>query len=194
MTEITYRNLSSGPVTICRELCNQLMTYQANKTHLPKFKTILSSMNFENRLQPAFENSDEKALLVAFDGEQPIGYVFVNAEMLTQDKFNERPEWANQFSADSQWLFPNWLKLPTKIAELNNLYVDPTYQGQHIGGHLMAFAMDWLQHQSGAKDLFVFVSNGNNAGSLYERFGFRYDHEVLDGLIKAYYLENRGLD
>lgn len=58
----------------------------------------------------------------------------------------------------------------------------------------MAFAMDWLQHQSGAKDLFVFVSNGNNAGSLYERFGFRYDHEVLDGLIKAYYLENRGLD
>ena len=58
-------------------------------------------MNFENRLQPAFENSDEKALLVAFDGEQPIGYVFVNAEMLTQDKFNERPEWANQFSDDS---------------------------------------------------------------------------------------------
>ena len=40
-----------------------------------------------------------------------------------------------------------------------------------------------------ARYLFVDVSEGNNAATFYARYGFKFSHDVLGGIIKAYYQE-----
>lgn len=191
MVQIHYEDLTNSSVAVCRDLCNALMHYQASMAQPGLMQDTLTQMNFENRLQPAFEAAETKSLLVAFDGEQPVGYVFTNTETLTDTTINARPAFADAFSANSQWLFPQNFHTPARIAELNNLYVSPNYRGEHIGGHLIKHAMNWLKYDSQAPDLFVFVSNGNNVAPLYESLGFQHDHEVLDGLIQAYWCDNR---
>ena len=185
---IIYKELSSGPVEICRELCNQLMAYQAEKAVL--WKDILSSMNFDNRLKPVFETSEEKFLLAAFDGETPVGYVFAADEVVTEESRTSRPLWARPLPEEVEWLFPDWLPVPIKIGELNNLYVLPEYHGLGIGNELTGRAMDWLRKRADAKYLFVYVSNGNNAGPFYEHYGFRHSHTVSGGIIEAYSQKN----
>lgn len=37
--------------------------------------------------------------------------------------------------------------------------------------------------------VFVDVSEGNNAADFYARYGFKFSHDVLGGIIKAYYQE-----
>lgn len=188
---IHYEDLTNASVEVCRTMCNALMTYQAGMALPGIMQDALAQMNFDNRLKPSFEAADTKSLLVAFDGDQPVGYVFTNTETLTPTSINARPQWAHVFSAQSQWLFPNWLQPPVKIAELNNLYVSPDYRGAHIGSHLIQHAMNWLKQESQAPFLFVYVSNGNTVAPLYESLGFQHSHEVLDGLIQAYYIDNR---
>lgn len=45
------------------------------------------------------------------------------------------------------------------------------------------------QAVSNAKYIFVHVSNGNDAGALYEKYGFQYSHSMFDGMIGAYWLK-----
>ena len=47
--------------------------------------------------------------------------------------------------------------------------------------------MEWLRALPDARYLFVDVSEGNNAASFYARYGFEFSHDVLGGIIKAYY-------
>ena len=54
---------------------------------------------------------------------------------------------------------------------------------------LMDRAMAWLRSIPDAKWIFVFVSNGNNAASLYAKYGFKHSHQVMGGIIDAYYQE-----
>lgn len=187
MVAIRYCDMSTGPIEVCRDMCNALMAHQTKQAQWGK--EILGSMNFDNRLKLEFDQFDEKGLLVAFDGKQPVGYILVTAAIFHENMRTAEPKWTAQFSPQHQWLYPDWLAEGTKIATLDNLYVSPDYRGEQIGGHLIQYGMNWL-HQSKAQTLFVYVSNGNNPAPLYQRLGFQYSHPVCDGLITAYTMSN----
>ncbi len=190
--QIIYKDESQGDVAVCKELCDQLMRYQASKTDAQIYKRILGSMCFENRLLPGFHSARERQLIVAYDGKRPVGYVFSTAETVTKQNKNARPQWALQIPGDTLWLYPDWLTTPAKIGDLNNLYVLPAYRGEKIGQGLMARAMAWLRGLPDAKWLFVYIANGNDVAAFYKRYGFAYSHEVLGGLIHAYYQRPAG--
>jgi GNAT superfamily N-acetyltransferase len=72
MAEITYKSITDGNIEICRDLCDALMAYQAEKGVI--HPEVLRAMNFDNRLKPGFEGAAEKQLIVALDGGKPVGY------------------------------------------------------------------------------------------------------------------------
>lgn len=179
---IQYKDLTAGPVEVCRDLRNKLLAHQAQKA---RFRAdILAGMNFENRLKPGFEGAEEKLLVAAYDGEAPVGYVFADAETVPEAARNGLPGWAGDLTGG---FYPPDMELPAKVGSLSNLYVLPEYRGRGIGEELARRAMEWLRAVPGVEWLSVYVSNGNNAGPFYERYGFQYTHEVLGGLIQAYF-------
>ncbi len=188
MINITYKDLSAGgPVEECKDLCNALMQLQASRS--VKYKEILESMNFENRLKPSFNGAEKRFLYVAYDGDKPVGYIFCEAGTVVEEIKKARPEWADVIPENTGELYPDNLPVPSIASHLNNLYVLPEYREQHIGSELMNKGMEWLRNVPDVRYVFVHVSNGNNAGSLYEKYGFRYSHEVYDGMIDAYIIE-----
>ena len=185
--KITYCDCSNGDVEICRDLCNALMQHQAGvcKIH----RDILGAMTFENRLKISFEKTKEKLLMVAFDERRPIGYIFATAEYVSkerrdfrpfQDRIENRPGYAG--------FIPDGVEVGTHIGEIGNLFVYPEYRGLNIGKTLMDRAMDWISSHRDLECALVHVSNGNNAGTFYEKYGFRYVNDVMDGIIKTYEL------
>lgn len=185
---IIYKDYTHKSVEVCRDLCNELMAYQAKQA--VKGKEILETMTFENRLKPAFEQAATKSLLVAFNEETPAGYIFLTAQTISEEVKNRRPDWAARLSKDSKGFFPDWLKTPAKVATLNNLYISSDFRGYHIGKYLTEHGMNWLRKESGADYFFVYVSNGNPVAPLYEKLGFQYSHPVFNGIIDAYYMKN----
>lgn len=179
-----YRTMSDGPIETCQDLCNELMALQAERAI--KYKNILAVMNFSNRLKPTFDTASERFLLVAFEEDKAVGYVFASTEIVTDETYGKRPDWGSVFSKDSHWIYPDYLTRPFKIGELVNLYIKPEYRGLHIGGYFMDEAMAWLHSREGLEQLMVYVSNGNNQGALYEKYGFHKSFDVLDGMITAY--------
>ena len=186
--EILYRDITSGGIEICRDLCNALMAHQAD--HGKIHPEVLRAMNFDSRLKPSFETAAEKQLVVALDGEKPVGYIFSTAERETEASKAARPAWAAGLSGINETgFYPDWLPMPQTIGCLNNLYVLPEYRGRHIASTLCNRAMAWLRSVPELRTVYVYISNGNDSViSLYKSFGFRYSHDVFGGFIVAYYL------
>ena len=113
MKNITYREIDAESLQLLKPLCDALMKLQASRAS--KYREILASMNFDNRLAPSFESAGEKFCLAAFDGSQPVGYVFASTETVTEKSCTVRPGWAASFPPDSHWLYPDGLKLPCRI-------------------------------------------------------------------------------
>ncbi len=188
-TSLEIRDCTALGSEICRELCDGLMQYQASMAKEESHRKILGSMCYDNRLKPSFESTQEKLLLVAFDGERPVGYMYAAASLVTQEDKNWRPSWGKDIPGEVQGFYPDWLPTPVKIGSLNNLFVLPQYRGQKIGLELAQRGMDWLRQLPEVSYLFVDVSEGNNAAQFYSRFGFQHSHSVLGGLIEAYYIK-----
>ena len=113
---IQYKDLTAGPVEVCRDLCNKLLAHQAQKA---RFRAdILAGMNFENRLKPGFEGAEEKLLVVACDGVTLIGYVFADAETVPEAARNGLPGWAGDLTGG---FYPPDMELPAKVGSLSNL-------------------------------------------------------------------------
>lgn len=186
---IVIRDCTAAGSEICRELSNALYQHQANMCQDPLYKKILGEMCYETRLGPSFAGAAEKLLLVAFDGEKPVGYLFADAGEVTEENRNMMPAWGKSIPGEAKGFYPDWLETPVRIGSLNNLYVLPEYRGHGLGEELTRRGMEWLRALPGARYLFVDVSNGNNTADFYAKFGFRYSHDVLGGMIKAYYQE-----
>lgn len=185
---ITYRDCTAEGSEICRDLCNQLMQHQASMSANELYRDILGNMTYDSRLKRSFDGAEEKLLLVAFDGDKPIGYLYVAGEMVTEGGKNFLPPWASRMPEGKlNGFYPEWLEVPVKVGALNNLFVLPEYRGLGIGDELTKRGMEWLRAVPDAKYLFVDISDGNNVIPFYERFGFQYSHDVAGGIIKAYY-------
>ncbi len=189
--EIIYREINDGKIEICRDLCNALMAHQAD--HGKIHPEILRAMNFDNRMKQSYENAAEKQVVVAMDGERPVGYIFSTAVVETEASKTARPDWAAELTGVHETgFYPDSLPMPQKIGCLNNLYVLPEYRGLHIAYTLCGKAMEWFRNTADAQSVFVYISNGNDGViSLYRNLGFRYSHDVFGGFIIAYSLKIR---
>jgi len=189
MADIIYKDLSKdGPVEEVRELCNALMKHQAEQGKIGV--DILESMDFDNRLKPSFEEAQYRFLCVAYDGGKTVGYVFCDAANIpdaeTLNKFSGNDVWEEHFPDGQEGLYPSDMKTPVVVAHLNNLYVLPEYRDKKIGAELTKKAMGWMKSVPGVNRLFVHVSNGNDPGPFYERYGFKFSHYVWGGFIECY--------
>lgn len=187
MAKIKIQDISNDNVEICRELCNELMAYQASKSRIAT--EALKAMTFDNRLKPSFESAQWKKLLVAFDGENPIGYGFAVVSDVKEESRNLVPAWANNIYKEGQLIFyPTEQELPSRLGTFNNLYIKTEYHGLGLGYQLSIQVMDWMKSVEGITGVYVYVSNGNEqVVDFYKRLGFQFSHEVLGGFITAYY-------
>lgn len=186
MMEVEIIEVTKESLIRCKDLCNALMQYQAEKSHL--HPEILAAMNFENRLQPSFFSTENKLLLLAEYLGKPIGYAYANTYDIDQEGRYFLPDWLANIYQEGQLIFyPKEQRLPATIGVFNNLYVKPEFHGKGIGWKLSTLLMEWLK-QSDAEDLYVYISNGNEKvmEPFYQQLGFHYSHEVLDGFISAY--------
>lgn len=187
MKNITYKDLSNDDVEICRPLCDELMRHQSRAAI--KYREILASMNFDNRLRPSFNNAVTRKLLAAFDGETPVGYIFASIDAISEEaKYGPHPfsEAMKREDASGLGFIPMWLECPAAVGEIVNLYVKREYRKLHIGRALMDEAMAWIKSHKKVDHILVYVSNGNDPASFYAKYGFTFSHEVLNGFIKCY--------
>ena len=84
-TNLIIRDCTSQGSELCHELADALFQHQAAMAKDPLHKEILGNMRYETRLKRSFDNTEEKLLLVAFDGEKPVGYLFATAEEVTEE-------------------------------------------------------------------------------------------------------------
>lgn len=187
MTKIKIQDISNGNIEICRGLCNELMDYQANKSHIRT--DVLREMTFDNRLRPSFENAKIKKLLVAFDDENPIGYVYAEVTDVTENLMYYVPDWAKNIYKKGQLIFfPVNQELPSRLGTFNNIYIKPEYHGLGLGYQLSNEVIEWMKSIDGITGIYVYVSNGNEqVVDFYKRFGFQFSHNMLNGFITAYY-------
>lgn len=188
MEKIMFKDIKGDNIEMFRELCNSLFQYQASVASIRP--DILASMSFDTRMVPAYKNAKEKQLLVAYDGNQPIGFILSTASMVSKDARNGKPKWSVEFKEDEQQgFYSDSLVLPAKIGSLNLLYVKPEYRNRHIGAKLCEGALKWFCEVEGIEHVLVNVSNGNSkTEKFYEKFGLKFSHNVYGGFIKTYYL------
>ena len=187
ISKIEIRDYSKANVEACRDLCNELMKFQAEQSHTGT--DVLAAMTFDNRLKPSFESALLKKLLLAFDGKDAVGYVYADVSDVAEERKLFVPEWAKEIYREGQNIFYNSeQKLPARLGTFNNLYIKPGYHGLGIGNRLSKIVMDWMKSIERISGIYVYVSNGNErVADFYRKFGFEYSHDVLGGFIKAYY-------
>jgi GNAT superfamily N-acetyltransferase len=172
MKNITFEIVRDGNIEQCRELCNELMSFQRSKAFIEPER--FDAMNFDTRMKKSYEGSLDKQVVVVKDAGVPVGYVFSTIDTL--DSMRGPP---------FQFL-PQRADLPERIGCLSNLYLKEGYRGAGLGSKLFDMSMDWLDGFSDIGLIYVFVSNGNeDAYNFYIRRGFAYSHDVLGGFIKA---------
>ncbi|MGW8314545.1 MAG: GNAT family N-acetyltransferase [Bacteroidales bacterium] len=186
-SQIEIKEITNGQIEICRDLCNALMNFQADRSFIRT--DVLNEMSFDNRLKPSFENAQIKKLLVAFDNQDPIGYVFAEVADITEEAKDYVPDWAKRIFKKGQLIFfsPEQ-KYPARVGTYNNIYIKPEYHGLGLGDRLTQKIMNWMKSIDQINGIYVYVSNGNEqVADFYRKYGFEFSHKVLGGFITAYY-------
>ncbi|WP_435790615.1 GNAT family N-acetyltransferase [Clostridium sp.] len=71
-----------------------------------------------------------------------------------------------------------------EVGCLSQFYIKEDYRNTGIGSVLCEKSMEWLNSFKSIRDLFVFVSNGNeNALKFYQGKAFKISHQISDGFI-----------
>jgi len=188
MGNITIEILKDDDIEQCRELCNELMKLQQEKSYY--LSECFDMMNFDTRMKQSYEKALEKQVILVKDGGKPVGYIFSTIEKVAEEMRDFWPEWAPKVQGGLGF-YPTWLELPQKIGCLSNLYLRKEYQGLGLGSKLCDMAMEWLGSFPDAPITFVYASNGNDAAyDFYLKRGFIESHDVFGEFIKAAYYKH----
>lgn len=190
MEKITIEEVKGSNIDICKELCNELMKYQQSKAFMGK--DAFDLMNFDTRMKKSYEASPITQVLVAKDGEKPIGYIYSTIDLIS-GPMKQFPEWApNKEVKGVKGFYPDWLKYPVKTGCISNFYMKDEYRGNNIGKELFNKAMEWLKSFEDVDLIFAYISNGNDSAlEFYLKNGFKYSHEVFGGFIKTTYYSKK---
>lgn len=172
---LRYEVLPLEKLHLIQPLCDALMAYQKEQATIhPEW---FDGMSYETRMIPAVKAALENHLLVAWDGDNLVGYAYSNICQKTI------------YSGGFATLAPvDFFDFSTVTGEtvgcLSQFYLTPSYRGSGIGGKLFDQSMTWLKTFTEIEDIFIFVSNGNDtAFEFYKHKGFRHSHDILEGFI-----------
>ncbi len=171
---IRYEVVKEQNAPLVRELCNELMAFQKSKAMIhPEF---FDAMSFETRLLPSLKSAQANYIIAALDGEQAVGYAYCNIA--------SKRIYTNHFATlDCEAFFDFDSVQGESVGCLSQFYLRDGYRGKGIGSALFERSMDWLKAQN-VKDLFIFVSNGNEqALRFYQGKGFSFSHDIMGGFI-----------
>jgi len=183
LKSISYDDFEEGPIDFLKDLCNGLMTFQAERALIRP--DVMASMNFENRFLPDYNSAESKYVAVARDGLVPVGFAYAAVGSVDSDSLTHKPEWAADLKGTG--FYPEDYDVPARIGTFKLLFISSEYRGMKIGEVLSDMIMTWLGKQRDLDDLWVYVANGNEVvGRFYEKLGFNFSHSVFDGLVSAY--------
>jgi GNAT superfamily N-acetyltransferase len=167
---LIYEIISDDQIEYCRDLCNELMTFQKSKAYITPER--FDSMNFETRLLPSLKSAIHNHTIIVRDGEQVVAYVYSNIS--PKEAYSN--DFATFFDLDSV--------SKANVGCLSQFYIKEEYRKYGIGSNLFDMSIEWLRQFEDVEDYFIFVSNGNeNALGFYKHKGFTVSHEILDGFI-----------
>lgn len=167
---LIYEVISDENIEYCRDLCNELMSFQKSKAYITP--ELFDSMNFDTRMVPSIKSALHNYIVVVKDTDHIVGYVYSN--------ISPKEAYSNDFAT----FFDLSSVRKTNVGCLSQFYIKEEYRQYGVGSKLFKMSMEWLQQFEDVEDYFIFVSNGNNdALEFYQRKGFAVSHEILDGFI-----------
>jgi GNAT superfamily N-acetyltransferase len=166
---LVYLTVNDDQIELCRDLCNNLMAFQASKASIGRER--LAAMTFENRMVPSVRDASDNHIVVVMAGNHPVAYAYSSISR------------TNKFP-------PGFLEpaavVKSHIGLINNFFIEEEFRSFGIGSRLFDGSVNWLRAYPDVDDIFVFVSNGNDeAREFYKRKGFEFSHLVMDGFITA---------
>lgn len=169
--EIRYEILKKSEIKVLAPLVSELMQFQKSQAIINPER--FDNMSFETRLLPSVADARENFFMVAKVRGSIIAYVYSN---ISHKMVYNDGQFGRFFDMDSVQ--------GDYIGCLAQFYIKPRYRGLGIGSILFKKSMEWLKNFDYIKDIFIYVSNGNqNALKFYQHKGFSISHDILDGFI-----------
>jgi GNAT superfamily N-acetyltransferase len=175
LVDIEYQVLSEAEVGAIRDLCNELMAYQKSLATIhPEF---FDNMCFETRMLPSLKGAKANYIIVAKDKDQIIGYAYSN--------ISPKETYSGGFATLQCDGFFDFDSVEGEdVGCLSQFFIKEGYRNRGIGSVLFTSSMEWLGTFEEIRDIFIFVSNGNEKGlKFYLDRGFIISHQILDGFI-----------
>lgn len=172
---ITYSVIPETEVICIKELVNGLMSYQKSVAIIhPEF---FDGMSFDTRIPPALKSARFNHIIIARDGDEVVGYAY--------STIADKKIYSGGFATLQCDAFFDFDSVEgEEIGSLSQFYIKDGYRNTGIGSRLYEMSMDWLKSFEEIKDIFIFVSNGNeNALRFYLNKGFKESHKILEGFI-----------
>jgi ribosomal protein S18 acetylase RimI-like enzyme len=167
---LTYEVIPEENIECCKDLCNELMTFQKSKAYIKP--EMFDNMNFETRMVPSVNKATHNYIVVVKDDDKIVAYVYSN--------ISPKETYSNEFAT----FFDLSTVYQKNVGCLSQFYIKEEYRQYGIGSKLFNLSMNWLNQFEDVEDYFIFVSNGNDdALEFYKRKGFTVSHEILDGFI-----------
>ena len=172
---ISYEIISEDKVFLIKDLVDELMAYQKSKAYI--HKNFFDGMSFETRMPPALKSAKENFIVAAMDGDKLVGYAY--------STIAPKEIYSDDFATLKCHAFFDFDSVKTDdVGCLSQFYIKEDYRCMGIGSGLFDRSMSWLRQHEYIRDIFIFVSNGNeNALNFYLCKGFNVSHEILNGFI-----------
>lgn len=172
---IHYEVIDKDSIILIKDLCNELMAYQKSKAHIhPEW---FDNMCFETRMLPSVTSAKANFIFTAMDGSEIVGYAYSN--------ICPKTTYSGGFATLEPVDFFDFATVEgDDVGCLSQFYIKEDYRKTGIGTVLFNESIDWLNSFDSIKDIFIFVSNGNdNALRFYQGKGFKISHNILGGFI-----------
>jgi len=172
---IQYEVISAENIHCIKDLCNELMAYQKSKAYI--YPELFDGMSFETRMLPSLIKARKNFIVIAKDNDEIVGYAYSN--------ISSKETYSNNFATLKCDSFFDFASVKNDdVGCLSQFFIKEDYRNSGIGSVLFERSLDWLNSDESIRDLFIFVSNGNdNALKFYLGKGFKISHKILDGFI-----------